>query len=104
MNAAVQLPKDIIADFCKRNGIRSMALFGSALRDDFQPGKSDIDLLVAFEADSIPGLFEFAGMELDLTEALGVKVDLRTKEDLSKYFRDEVVRSAKVIYAKGNLN
>ncbi len=103
MNAAIQLPKDIITEFCKRNRIRSLALFGSALREDFQPGKSDIDLLVEFEPDAIPGLFKIAGMELDLTDALGVKVDLQTKEDLSKYFRDKVVKSAKLIYSKGKM-
>jgi len=74
-----------------------MALFGSALKGELRPG-SDIDLLVEFEEDHIPGLITLAGMEIELTDKLGRKVDLRTPGDLSRYFREEVLRLAEVKY------
>ena len=96
----IDLPKEKIAEFCRRNHIRKLALFGSALGDEFRPD-SDIDLLVEFYPEHIPGLIRLAGMEIELTEIVGRKVDLRTEEDLSNYFRDEVVKSAEVQYAEG---
>lgn len=86
------------ADFCRRHHIRTLSLFGSVLRDDFRPD-SDIDVLVEFEPGHTPGLFGLAGMELELSQQLGRKVDLRTAEDLSPYFRDAVVAGARVQYA-----
>lgn len=94
------IPKDLIEDFCKRHHITKLALFGSYLRDDFSP-ESDIDVLVEFDREHIPTLFDVAAMEIELSEALGRKVDLRTPEDLSRYFRDEVVAQAEVQYAEG---
>ncbi len=99
MTVQVPIPKDQLAAFCQAHGIRWMAVFGSALRSDFGP-ESDIDLLVEFAPDRIPGLFAFAGMELELTRILGRKVDLRTPEDLSRYFRQEVLAEAQVQYAQ----
>ena len=96
----IDIPKEKIAEFCRRNYIRKLALFGSALGDEFRPD-SDIDLLVEFYPEHIPGLIRLAGMEIELTEIVGRKVDLRTEEDLSNYFRDEVVKSAEVQYAEG---
>lgn len=95
-----EIPKDLIEDFCKRHHIKKLSLFGSYLRDDFGP-ESDIDVLVEFDPEHIPTLFDVAGMEIELSEALGRKVDLRTPQDLSKYFRDEVVAKAEVQYAEG---
>ena len=86
-----------IVNFCRRNHIRRLALFGSALRDELKPD-SDIDLLVEFEEKHIPGLITLAGMEIELSNKFGRKVDLRTPGDLSRYFRDEVVRTAEVQY------
>lgn len=86
-----------MADFCRRNHIRKLALFGSALRNELKPG-SDIDLLVEFEKEHIPGLIKLAGMEIELSNKFGRKVDLRTPGDLSRYFRDEVIGSAEVQY------
>ena len=83
--------------FCRNNHIRKMSLFGSALRGELRPD-SDIDLLVEFEKSHVPGLITLAGMEIELTEMLGRKVDLRTPRDLNRHFRDEVVREAKVQY------
>ena len=95
----IELPKDKISEFCKRNHIRKLSLFGSYLRGDFGPD-SDIDLLVEFEPDHIPGLITLSGMEIELSEIIGRKVDLRTPEDLSRYFRKEVVELAKVQYVQ----
>ena len=83
--------------FCRRNHITRMSLFGSALRDELKPG-SDIDILVEFDKDHMPGLFDISRMEIELSETIGRKVDLRTPEDLSKYFRYEVVKNAEVHY------
>jgi uncharacterized protein len=94
------IPKNFLKDFCRRHHIRKLFIFGSYLRDDFGP-ESDVDFLVEFDPEHIPGLFDVAGMEIELSEMLGRKVDLRTAEDLSRYFRDEVVAQAEVQYAEG---
>lgn len=94
--ARIDIPKDRIADFCRRNHIRRLALFGSVLRDDFRPG-SDVDVLVEFEPDARIGLRFFA-LEEELSEILGRKVDLNTPGFLSDYFRDEVLAEAEVQY------
>ncbi|MFH1716267.1 MAG: nucleotidyltransferase family protein [Planctomycetota bacterium] len=92
-----KIPRDELAGFCKRNHIRKLSVFGSSIRGELQPD-SDIDLLVEFEREHTPGLFTIVKMEMELTEMVGRKVDLRTAEDLSQYFRDEVVRNAKLQY------
>lgn len=93
------IPRARLAEFCRSYGIRRLAVFGSALRDDFGP-ESDIDLLVEFEPDRIPTLFDISGMEQELSSLLGGrKVDLRTPDDLSRYFRKQVVAEAEVQYA-----
>lgn len=97
----IEFPRDKIADFCRRNRIRKLSLFGSALREDFRDD-SDIDLLVEFQPDAVPSLLDLARMERELSTILaGRKVDLRTPEELSRYFRDEVISSASVQYAEG---
>ena len=101
MNANVTIPRDRLAGFCLANGIRRLAVFGSALREDFGP-ESDIDVLVEFAPDRVPGLLGMAGMELELSALFGGrKVDLRTPEDLSRYFRQDVLDTAEVQYAQG---
>jgi uncharacterized protein len=93
--------KEKIARFCHEKHIRRLAIFGSALRPDFCP-ESDIDVLVEFEADHIPGLFGIARLERELSMLFnGRKVDLRTPEDLSRYFRQQVLEEAEVQYAQG---
>jgi len=99
MSAKIKIDRDKIAEFCRRNRIRKLSLFGSVLRDDFGP-ESDVDMLVEFEPDAQFSLFRMADMELELSAMLGRKVDLRTPEELSRYFRDEVVQSAEVQYAQ----
>ncbi len=97
----VEIRKEEIADFCRRQHISRLSLFGSVLRDDFRP-TSDVDVLVEFEPGHVPGLFGLARMERELSALLGNrKVDLRTPQDLSRYFRDEVMATAEVQYAQG---
>ena len=94
-----ELPKKKIAAFCRKHHIAKLSLFGSALTEDFGP-ESDVDFLVEFEPGHVPGLIRFAGMELELTEIIGRKADLRTAPEISKYFRDEVLAAAVVQYAR----
>ena len=89
---------EVIEAFAARTGIRTLALYGSALRDDFG-ATSDIDLLVEFQPGHTPGLLQLAAMELELEHIIGRSVELRTKEDLSRYFRDTVARTARPLYA-----
>ena len=96
MSAKINMPKAQIEDFCRRNHIRRLALFGSVLRDDFGPD-SDVDVLVEFEPGTRVGL-RFFGMEQELSEILGRKVDLNTPGFLSEYFRDEVLAEAEALY------
>ena len=92
------IPRAKLEAFCRRNHITKISLFGSALRDELKPG-SDIDILVEFDKNHIPGLLDLAGMEIELKEMLGRKVDLRTPAELSRYFRDDVLEKARVEYA-----
>lgn len=96
--AHIEIPKELIADFCRRHHIRRLSLFGSVLRDDFC-SDSDIDVLVEFEAGHVPG-FAFFGMEEELSEILGRKVDLNTPNFLSRHFREQVLQQAEVQYAE----
>jgi predicted nucleotidyltransferase len=91
---------DKIREFCERHHIRRLAVFGSALRDDFGP-ESDVDVLVDFIPGHTPGFFGLFDMEEELSALFGGrKVDMRTPQDLSRYFRDEVVAKAEVQYVQ----
>ena len=96
MGAKIKIPKDRLAEFCRKHHIRKLALFGSVLRDDFR-NDSDIDVLVEFSPNHIPGLAFFA-MEQELSEILGRKVELHTLQFLSPYFRDKVMKEAETQY------
>ena len=101
MDEQVSISQGALRAFCREHGIRRLSLFGSVLRDDFGPD-SDIDVLVEFEPDRIPGLLGIAAMELQMSELFdGKRVDLRTPEDLSRYFRQDVLNTAEVQYAQG---
>lgn len=90
----IDIPKNKIAEFCRRYHIRKLSLFGSVLRDDFRP-ESDIDFLVESEPGRTPGYFKLVSMEMELSEMLeGRKIDLRTPNELSIYFRDRVMLEA----------
>ena len=93
------IPEEQLDRFCRRNHIRKLSLFGSALRQELRPD-SDLDFLVEFEPEHIPGLLALARMERELSTVFGGrKIDLRTPEDLSRYFRRQVMKTAKVTYA-----
>ncbi len=92
----IAIDREGLAEFCRRNHIRRLALFGSVLRDDFRPD-SDVDVLVEFEPGHVPGL-RFFGLERELSEILGRKVDLNTPGFLSPYFRGRVLAEAEVQY------
>lgn len=98
MSAKIAVDSVKIREFCRRNHIRRLAFFGSVLRDDFRPG-SDVDVLVEFEREHIPG-FSFFGMQEELSKILGRRVDLHTPGFLSRYFRDEVLAGAEVQYVE----
>jgi hypothetical protein len=95
---AIEIRNDRIAEFCARYRIRRLALFGSVLRPDFRP-ESDVDVLVEFEPGASIGYFALARIERELSILLGGrKVDLRTPQDLSRYFRSSVIAGAYVIH------
>lgn len=96
--ARIHLPEAKVAAFCRRHHIRRLSLFGSVLRDDFRPD-SNVDVLVEFESGHVPGFFGLAGMEIELSNLLGRKVDLNTPQSLSRHFRHEVLAEAEVRYA-----
>ena len=98
MSPHIAIDREHIADFCRRHHIRKLALFGSVLHEDFRPD-SDVDVLVEFEPGQRVG-FAFFSMQDELSELLGRKVDLNTPGFLSRYFRDEVLAEAEVLYAQ----
>lgn len=97
--SAIPIPinKEKIGTFCKKHHIVTFALFGSILTTHFGP-QSDVDVLVSFDNQHIPNLFELVDMETELSAIVGRPVDLKTPGDLSPYFRDDVVSTAKIIY------
>ena len=92
----IDIHQERLTEFCKKNHILKLALFGSVLRDDFRPD-SDIDVLVEFAHGFVPGL-AFFEMEQELSEILGRKVELHTPQFLSPYFRDHVLKEAEIQY------
>ncbi len=96
----IDIPADRLAELCRRHHIRKLALFGSILRDDFRPD-SDVDMLVEFEPGTRIGLLGMAGLEIELTQVVGRRVDLSTPQDLSRYFRAEVLAHSLVQYGIG---
>jgi predicted nucleotidyltransferase len=93
---SIDIPQKEIEAFCRRNHIRRLAIFGSSLRDDLRPD-SDVDVLVEFDPDHIPGLAFFA-MQQELSQILGRPVDLNTPNFVSSYFRQQVQDEAAVVY------
>ncbi len=97
LNQRLKVNRRKLTEFCRRNNIRRLSLFGSVLRENFKPER-DIDVLVEFQAGKAPGFLKLAGMEEELAALLGGrKVDLRTPQDLSRHFRDRVLKEAKVL-------
>lgn len=95
----LEIPLGKIRRFCAKHHIRKLALFGSILTKRFRKS-SDVDMLVEFDSKHIPGLIGISGMEHELEEMIGRRVDLRTPSDLSPYFRNEVIAEAYQLYGK----
>ncbi len=94
----VAIPREQLAEFCRRNQIRWLALFGSALRDDFGPD-SDVDVLVEFEPEARVGMIALGEMQHELSNLFARPVDLVLKNGLKRRIRDSVLASAQEIYA-----
>ncbi len=99
----IDLPRDQIADFCRRWKITEFSLFGSVLRDDFRPD-SGIDVLVSFAPDARWSLFDFFGMGEELEALLGRKVDMLTRSAVEQSYnwirRKEILRTAVPYYVE----
>jgi len=95
----LDLPLEEIREYCATQPILRLSVFGSALRGELTP-ESDIDLLVEYLPDARVGLFGMGGHLMDLSDIVGRRVDLCTPNGLSKYIRDEVLASARLIYEK----
>lgn len=93
----LQIDSLALGTFCQRRGIRRMRIYGSVLRGDFDPVRSDVDVLVEFEDGVRVGL-DFFGYQDELSELFGRRVDLKTPDCLSRYYRAEVLREALTIY------
>lgn len=102
LNPQVVIPREKLADFCRKNGIVRLAVFGSALRDDFGPD-SDIDVLVDFDRSRRPTLLDAAGIEIGLSELLGRDVDMLTRSSVEQsrnpIRRRLILESTEVVYA-----
>lgn len=98
--AKIEISRERIAEFCRKHHIRKFSFFGSVISEHFTKD-SDVDVLVEFEPRQVVGLLRMAGMELELSEIIGRKVDMRTPADLSRYFREQVLSIAEVQYAEG---
>lgn len=99
MNPAINLSSAQLAEFCQRNQIRKLALFGSVLRADFRPD-SDVDVLVEFEPDARINYFRFVDMQDELAVLFKRSVDLHTPQSLSQHFRCHVLDLAEVLYER----
>ena len=101
----VNFPEDSIAEFCRRHDVARLSLFGSILREPTPEGgygfrpTSDVDVLVEFHPGLTPSLLDFAGMQLELSAMIGREAQLHTPPMLSRTFRHEVVREARMLHA-----
>ena len=94
----IEIPDDAIADFCRRHGVKRLALFGSILGENFGP-QSDVDFLIEFQPEVRYSLLDLGGMWMELRDIVGREVDLKTPLDLSRLFRDRVVKQSRALYA-----
>jgi uncharacterized protein len=98
MSSHIQLDPEFVAEFCQRHHVQRLSFFGLVLTDRFRP-ESDVDVLIEFEPEQTPGLFALARMQFEIEAVVGRPVDLRTPKDLSRYFREDVLRAAEVLYS-----
>lgn len=93
----IEIPREAVAALCRRYGVGRLSLFGSILTPDFR-ADSDVDMLVEFLPETRIGFFGMGRLQVELSDLLGRRVDLRTPDELSRYFRADVVREARVEY------
>ncbi|MEX0614140.1 MAG: nucleotidyltransferase family protein [Pirellulales bacterium] len=98
LRAQIQTNEAALAEVCRKYDVARLSLFGSVLRSDYEPALSDIDVLVEFLPGARKSLFKLLKMQRELTELFGREVDLTTPGSLSKYFRDDVLATAQVLY------
>ncbi|HET7754636.1 MAG TPA: nucleotidyltransferase domain-containing protein, partial [Anaeromyxobacteraceae bacterium] len=97
----LDIDRDALSDFCRRHSIRKLSLFGSVLREDFRPG-SDVDVLVEFEPNHVPGFIALHDMETELSQLFGGRrVDLVTERFLNRRIRQRILATAEPQYAAG---
>ena len=97
--AKIEIPKERLAGFCKKHQIQKLSLFGSVLTNDFSPD-SDVDVLVEFKSGTRIGLIRLTGLEFELSEIIGRKVDLNTLGFISKYLRTRIMAEREIQYAE----
>lgn len=93
----IQIDRQRLDAFCRAQGVRRLSVFGSVLRPDFDPARSDVDLLVEYLPGRVPG-FDFVAHEAELTRLLARKVDLNTPRCLSRRVRAAVQAEALPLY------
>jgi uncharacterized protein len=98
IESALRIGRDVLTEICARHHVRELSIFGSALRQDFGP-ESDIDLLVEFQPNAKVGFIELGRLEAELVRLFGRRVDLVPKAGLRPILREEVLSTARVIYA-----
>lgn len=100
MSVQITLSQDAINDFCRRHGVKRLALFGSVVRDDFTSA-SDVDVLIDFLPETKVGYFTLLDLESELSGLMGGRrVEISTPESLSRYYRDRVNAQAVVQYER----
>lgn len=99
MNPQVAIPHAAIRDFCRTHAVRELAIFGSAVRDDFSPD-SDIDVLIDLAPDARVGLVTLQRMRDELAGIFGRPVDLLTRNGLNRHIRDQILLDAEIIHAE----
>jgi hypothetical protein len=98
MSLKVSVDRQQLNAFCQANGINKLAVFGSAVREDFDPARSDVDVLLAFAAGQAPGMFKFVRLADELERLFGRRVDLVTYESLHPLLREQILAEAEVQY------
>jgi predicted nucleotidyltransferase len=99
MQVQIPIHSDAIREFCRTHGVRELALFGSALREDFC-AESDVDVLIDLAPDTRIGLVTLQRMREELAEIFGRPVDLITRSGLNRHIRSAILGEARVIHAE----
>ena len=98
MPAKIPIDREALAAFCQKHRIRRLSLFGSVVRDDFDPKRSDVDVLVEFEPGVERGMtyFRLAGIQQELSELFGRSAEVVLASSLDRYLRQDILNTAEV--------